>query len=660
MTFRKKITLSLFLTIVLGGIAFAQVVEVPDPHLRSAIAETLNIPHSAQITQGDMSNLTRISVNNQGIQNLSGLEFANNLKQLYLDDNPMISELNPIVQLTNLRTLSVTACGLTDISPLSQLTNLTHLYAGSNRIVDVTPLANLTKLIAIRLNANRIVDITPLSNLTNLVDLIIDHNRIIDVRALAGLTQLQVLEIHHNRIVDHTPLDALTLSHFTYDQTCELPPMPLEPRLENRNYPSIFTRWGPHVDNRPDLSSRERTALHDLWYDGPHFKLTYQETSRGVAMAGILDKAVERRDEYLSINPHMLFIVDIRMAQEWVWALPEDWPGWIRDADGQRIGESPAYLMDFTDSFVQDRIVQQAIAVSKCGLYDGIFFDYWSETWPVLTGRDSNSVRRIWRGMEAEQRARDTILQRIRAETRPNFLIMGNTNIEIIPRTAPSVNGGAMETVMPADRDLQNIEKDLNKIRESLLWLDQNLREPRVNGLEGWSIPTEPPDSPNNRSWMRAITTLSLTHSDGYVVYKDILNDYHHWYDFWDADLGQPVGPKSQLYDEDIPGLYIREFTNGWTVYNHSGSEQQIILPELAMGVASRLEGTTHTLPDIDGEMYLRTKPMNPADVNGDGVVNILDLTLVAQAMGTDNLEADVNRDGVVNVFDLVFIANQF
>ena len=47
----------------------------------------------------------------------------------------------------------------------------------------------------------------------------------------------------------------------------------------------------------------------------------------------------------------------------------------------------------------------------------------------------------------------------------------------------------------------------------------------------------------------------------------------------------------------------------------------------------------------------------NPADVNGDGVVNILDLVVVAQAFGKDGLQGDVNGDGVVNVFDLVFVA---
>ena len=55
--------------------------------------------------------------------------------------------------------------------------------------------------------------------------------------------------------------------------------------------------------------------------------------------------------------------------------------------------------------------------------------------------------------------------------------------------------------------------------------------------------------------------------------------------------------------------------------------------------------------------MYLRMEPANPADVNGDGVVNILDLVVVAQELGTGNPEADVNGDGVVNVFDLVFVA---
>ena len=46
------------------------------------------------------------------------------------------------------------------------------------------------------------------------------------------------------------------------------------------------------------------------------------------------------------------------------------------------------------------------------------------------------------------------------------------------------------------------------------------------------------------------------------------------------------------------------------------------------------------------------------ADVNGDGVVNVLDLVIVANAFGKD--APDVNGDGVVNILDLVVVANAF
>ena len=320
-------------------------------------------------------------------------------------------------------------------------------------------------------------------------------------------------------------------------------------------------------------------------------------------------------------------------------------------------------LIDFTHPGLQDLIVQQAIAVAKCGLYDGIFFDWWTENGTVLEE---------YRSFKAEQRARDVILQRIRAEVRSDFLIMVNNNRNKLPRTAPYINGTFMETGTPGgfggeQPQGDQLQREINEIENTLRWAEQNLREPRINAVEAWAIPTEPLDSPTNLRWVRAFTTLTLTHSDGYVLIikgrspgESLYSHNHYWYDFWDVDLGRPVGGKGQLYDPDILGLYIREYTNGWAVYNHSGEAQVITLPEEVQGVASGLVNTEHALPNLDGEMYLRVKPKNPADVNGDGVVNILDLTLVAQGFGTDSLKGDVNGDGVVNVFDLVFVANQF
>ena len=45
-------------------------------------------------------------------------------------------------------------------------------------------------------------------------------------------------------------------------------------------------------------------------------------------------------------------------------------------------------------------------------------------------------------------------------------------------------------------------------------------------------------------------------------------------------------------------------------------------------------------------------------DVEGDGIVNILDLVVVANAFGEE--EPDLNGDSVVNIEDLVIVANAF
>ena len=104
---------------------------------------------------------------------------------------------------------------------------------------------------------------------------------------------------------------------------------------------------------------------------------------------------------------------------------------------------------------------------------------------------------------------------------------------------------------------------------------------------------------------------------------------------------------------------FIREFTNGWAVYNRSGKAQTITLPASATPVSDRgnnAASPTHLLPDLDGEIYLKAK--NPADVNGDGTVNILDLVHLANNFGKS--DPDINNDGVVNILDLTLVAQQF
>ena len=453
-----------------------------------------------------------------------------------------------------------------------------------------------------------------------------------------------------------------------------MPPEPLEPRLENRTFPSIYGAFTEHIKNRPDINAIEdywerriaMGALHDMYFSGPSmFNLRYRQIDEDWHLRGLLPNALEHRNRYLAQNPNMVFIAEVRWRDSGEFGefghFPDNHPYWIKDTTGEIPDEGKLRLINYAHPVVQDIIVGQALAVSKCGLFDGIFFDWWDDFQSSVGDYIPNDIA---------QRARLNIIRRIRERARPNFLILGNVNNRIAPITGPYINGGFMESTVPSIGDplaqawtegfavRAPTEEAFAVVRNSLQWLEENLRQPRINALQGGSDTREPPDSPTNLRWMRAYTTMSLTHSDGYVLFGIGASDVHYWYDFWDANLGRPVGPKFQFY-KDVEGLYIREFTNGWAVCNHSGEAQVITLPEAVQGVASGVVNTEHALPNLDGEIYLRktVTSKNPADVNGDGAVNILDLVAVAQAFGKDGLQGDVNGDGVVNVFDLVFVA---
>ena len=663
MNLRQIFTLSILLTIVLRGIVFAQEVDIPDLSLRAVVRDTLNLPAGTAITEADMLQLTSLNAKNRQITELAGLEYATNLTELYLGENPItdisplthltqltllrlndvwgISDISALAHLTQLHVLHLDRNLIGDINPLAGLTKLEELDLRYNRIIDVSPLANLTQLNVLLLNNNRIGDISPLANLAQLTQLWLESNKIKNVHPLASLTRLEILHIRWNSITNHSPLDGLSLTDFRYDQVCEMEPLPLEPRLANRDYPNVpGGNWYFGQDSRIDLMF------------GPGLFQMYPLADG--RLIGDFDRGLRERDDYISANPNAVFLMRLghmRVALIDYWG--KEFPHWVRDSAGNFVLDGSAPLVDFTHPEVQDIIVQQAINVSKCGLFDGIMFDHWRDE-DLLEGYVS---------LEAQLQARLNIVQRIRAATRPNFLIQVNSNWAILPHTGPYINGLWMETGIPNwGKTPAEREEIVTDVEKTVVWAEENMREPRINAIFGEAFPPDKQPREANFQWVRLLTTLSLTHADGYamILHNGLpKGDDRHWYDFWDADLGQPVGDKVQLYQE-TEGLYIREFTNGWAAYNHSGEMQEITLPELVTGVASGVEGTTHTLPNLDGEMYLRVKPVNTADVNGDGVVNILDLVAVAQGLGTDNPEADVNGDGVVNVFDLVFVANEF
>ena len=622
-----------------SSVTFAQIVEIPDPNLERAIREKLGLPSHLPLTQKDMLRLTGFAAEDAGIENITGLEYAHNLRSLFLRNNP-IKDLTPLVNLTQLELLHLIGVPMEDVTFLKNLTKLRELYLAYCQITDITPIQNLTQLVLLDLSVNRIMDVSPLAN----------------------LTALRTLWIDRNRIVDFSPLLGLSLTDFRYDEVCVIPDPPIRDRISNRNLPSIIQGWDNEILNLPALSYQDRLVYHDLIWSDFLFNLRFRQSPPWSQLIGDVKYAIAEREELLAKNPNMIFLREIRLHTANPSHYSEDWPYWVRDADGNRISGDRVlanqYLVDYRLREAQDMLVQQAISAARCGLYDGIIFDVWSEVLVLIQDPGMPTYQEhtpeYAQEVEIERTARTSILRRIREAVPDDFLILCNSNWYKLPFSAPYINGGFMETFR--DLDTGYSDARLAAIEDALLWYEANVRSPQVNILRAEGIPTEPPDSPNNRRWMRFFTTMSFIFSDGYVLYTIGGHSHrHYWYSFWDTDIGQPIGSTTQPH-ENIEGLYVREFTNGWAVYNRSGTAQTISLPQSVTGVSSGKHGITHILPDLDGEMYL--KAPNPTDVNGDGKVNVLDLVQVANGLGQS--APDPNGDGVVNILDLVFVAQQF
>ena len=236
--------------------ATAQRVEIPDSKLRDAIWNDLGyLPYdSSTIPASKMAKLTELTARNRNITDLTGLEYATNLKHLVLRGNS-ISDISPLVANTGLGdgdTVDVTENPLNDASinthipalqsrgvtvdfsvnipdsklrdpiwndlgylpngsiPASKIANLTELTAHDNNITDLTGLEYATNLTRLNLDNNSISDISDLENLTNLTSLSLSGNSISDISPLAGLTNLTDLNLRDNSISDISPLIANT------------------------------------------------------------------------------------------------------------------------------------------------------------------------------------------------------------------------------------------------------------------------------------------------------------------------------------------------------------------------------------------------------------------------------------------------------------------
>jgi hypothetical protein len=320
---------------------------------------------------------------------------------------------------------------------------------------------------------------------------------------------------------------------------------PLTARIADRDFPSVFQAWSG-VENVAGKDELERTAMHDLvWHGVEWFGLQWDGEPRGLATVirpDTIEPAQRVRARLLQLNPNIVLIAEIRYRDASESFLGKDHPWWMRDEQGRIMKgwEEGRFLrLDFANPEYRRHVARRAKAVMAAGVVDGVLLDWWSD--------DDDRLE---------------LVKEVRRAVGDEALIIANANDRTTPRTAPYINGYFMECWR------SETPLDWQRIAETLRWAEAHLRPPVVNCVETWYH-----NSRKDLALMRAVTTLTLTHSNGYCLFSDpnplpTPDHRHDWYAFWNKSLGKPVSQGATRPD----GVVVREFEKGAVIYNPPGN----------------------------------------------------------------------------------------
>jgi hypothetical protein len=310
----KNLILS-FIICILVNVAIAEgeeTVHFASSKLEKIVCQELGVDPPVNKTK--MLELTYLVVRHEGkeatgIDDLSGIEYATNLKKLFLYDNPIrdlsplsklknlegmqlsgkyIEDVSPLATMTKLEWLVLYATQVSDISPLKKLINLEDLSLSSNKISDVSPLSELVKIPSLTFNYNQVHDISALSALKNLESLTIHHNHISDISALSGLSSLRDLDISYNQISDISPL-----VHIKNLERLKINDNPLSKEAYRVHFPKML-KHNPDLDVMADRIIKARISKTHLKF--------YLGTSITLALFGLLVILFSKKTVFVKLN----------------------------------------------------------------------------------------------------------------------------------------------------------------------------------------------------------------------------------------------------------------------------------------------------------------------------------------------------------------------
>ena len=696
-------------------------VAIPDPNLRAAIAEVLGKNNTAivSITAEEMITLTTLRAGNRDIKDLTGIEHAVNLENIWISGNP-ITDLSPLAALKNLIGLAAWDMDIEDFSPLAELTNLKWLELFNTPISDLSPLARLTSLKRMSLYGTRTENLSPLAGLTSLTQLQIANNETLsDISPLAGLINLEWLDLHRcDSLSDLSPLAGLTkLEYLNLNHTRRVSDYSLAPlsgltglrrlRLAENRISDVSPLSGLIDLARLDLPRNEIVDLSPL--SGlaglTELYLNANMISDVSPLAELinlewLDLRVNQIPDISSLdglaartyiswlkNPGAP-IEGPKIEGPWLWVpIPE-----------KQVDNSTDLLSEVSGGSVTEHQIatKGATEGEEVGNYE------WAAHKISPIGLDNGIVNNMWEIMRAFGLPEEY-------EWSTEVIVVYGSVILDSPREQKTRMFVGSEGRNKVWLNGELIYEQLIRPTEYDYWWDDSdgchqyfpvTLKPGANvllvavgnggtmtGHFGFEEGTEYTVMPPGVGFTFSATETNLLAGDTFTLNLNAekVSDLAGWqadiaYDpnvleavevnegdflkaeggntfFQDGTIDNTTGKITDLFSARISesGVGGTGILMSVTFKAKAGGETQVTLENFEF---SSISGKV--IPSVPPNITMTIGEYPPWDVNQDGRVSISDLVLVAKDLGSDapaNLRTDVNRDGTINIQDLIVVA---
>jgi Leucine-rich repeat (LRR) protein len=268
---------------------------------------------------------------------LDDIKNITSIDALDLSNNGYLRTIEPLAQLTNLKTLNLAGTTITDLSPIRNLTELVDLNIANSGIEDISALKYSDKLIDLTLNNTPVSDISVVEKMPALQHLEIGGTDVVTLEPLRTLTEVRNLNVQATHISDLVPLELLSnLTELNVSKTLirELEPLTGLKELRILNLDSTYFADVRALGNLQNLRvlSMNYTSVSNLrpLQDLAHLERIYcDHTGIGRTLA----------DGFMASRPGLLVIFDSEDLRTWWGTLTAEWRNVLSEA--AKVGLQP-------------------------------------------------------------------------------------------------------------------------------------------------------------------------------------------------------------------------------------------------------------------------------------------------------------------------------